>query len=48
MARRKGNRMKKAKVRSFIVNAIAALLCLAIVGVIYGFACAALVYLGVA
>lgn len=40
--------MKKAKVRSFIVNALAALVSLAIVGVIYAFACAALIYLGVA
>ena len=48
MVKRKGNGMKKAKVRSFIVNTIAALISLAIVGVIYAFACAALVYLGVA
>lgn len=31
-----------------IVNALAALVSLAIVGVIYAFACAALIYLGVA
>ena len=48
MVKRKGNGMKKAKVRSFIVNAIAALISLAIVGLIYGFVCAALVYSGVA
>lgn len=40
--------MKKAKVRTFIVNALAAIISLAVVGVIYAFACAALLYLGVA
>ena len=48
MVKRKGNGMKKAKVRSFIVIALAALVSLAIVGLIYGFVCAALYFAGVA
>ena len=48
MAGRKGNRMRKAKRREFIVNALAALVSLAVVGIVYAFVCAVLVYLGVA
>ena len=40
--------MKSKKVKNFIINALAAAISLAVIGLVYGFACAALVALGVA
>lgn len=39
---------KKQRRREFLINALAAAACLAIVGVVYAFACASLLYFKVA